>query len=273
MNLKNHQFPSVLCATMLAAAIISSPAALAGTKGKDIDSDGIPNRLDRDVDGDGTSNGADRNVDGGICKRGPKKGKYVGDRLANSNPNEKDIDDDGKPDSRDDDIDGDGIRNGLDDDGDGDGRGRRSDNDDDGDEIGDDSDDDDDNDGVNDDNDDSGNSDDSGEVEVGLNASAEAPVGSRVQVKINKLLSGEIEFEVDGRGLAVGSYDIVVNGNMLGILTIKSDDGSTEGETKFETTPDDKDELPLPFDPSGLAVEIRQGVNVFFSGSVPKPLP
>lgn len=269
---------SALSAAVVAAATLSATAGQAVAK--DIDGDGIPNRVDRDVDNDGIPNGKDLNVDGGVCKRGPKKGKYVGDRLTNGSreekdidddgladdsPREKDIDGDGKPDSSDDDCDGDGKSNRLDDDCDGDGKGRGRDDDDDGDGKDDDDDDDDDNDGISDD-------DDMGEVEIALKRGEDAPIGSRVRVKIRKQLSGEIEFEVDGRNLAEGTYDIVVDGKKLGDLEMVDDDGRTEGETEFETTPDDSDELPLPFDPSGLPVEIRNGGKVLFSGVVPTPI-
>jgi hypothetical protein len=269
---------SALSAAVVAAATLSFTAGQAGAK--DIDGDGIPNRIDQDVDNDGIQNRNDRNVDGGVCKRGPKTGKYVGDRLPNGSRNEKDIDDDGladdapkekdidgdgEPDTRDDDIDGDGRPNRLDDDCDGDSRGRGRDGDDDGDDTKDNSDVDDDNDGIEDD-------DDTGEVELGLERSKEAPVGSRVRVKIRKLPSGEVEFEVDGRNLAKGDYDIVVAGKRLGALNMVEADGRTEGETEFETTPNDSDELALPFDPSGQAVEIKQAGRVFFSGMVPTPI-
>ena len=269
---------AVFSAAVLAAATLSATSGQA--LARDIDGDGIPNRVDRDVDNDGIPNGKDRNVDGGVCKRGPKKGQYVGDRLLNGSreekdidddgladdsPREKDIDGDGVPDTRDDDIDGDGRSNRLDDDCDGDGKRRGRDDDDDGDGRDDDDDDDDDNDGIADD-------DDTGEVEIALQRGADAPAGSRVRVKIRKLLSGEIEFEVDGRNLAEGTYDIVVDGKKLGPLEMVDDDGRTEGETEFETTPDASDELPLPFDPSGLPVEIKQGGKVLFSGKVPTPI-
>jgi hypothetical protein len=257
---------SALSAAVVAATTLTATAGQAGAK--DIDGDGIPNRIDRDVDNDGVPNGDDRNVDGGVCKRGPKKGQYVGDRLTNGSRGEKDIDDDGLaddssrekdidgdgvPDTSDDDVDGDGKSNRLDDDCDGDGKGRGKDDDDDG------------NDGIDDD-------DDTGEIEIGLKRGEDAPAGSRVRVKIRKLLSGEIEFEVDGRGLAEGTYDIVVDGKKLGDLEMVDDDGRTEGETEFETTPDDGDELPLPFDPSGLPVEIQSSGKVLFSGTVPTPV-
>ena len=295
MKLRYNHFPwtkTVPAVVLAAMAAISAPVASAARA--DLDGDGIPNRLDPDVDGDGVRNGKDRNVDGGLCKSGPFKGQYVGDRLRNGSARErdidgdglkddsrrekdidgdgldddskreKDIDGDGKPDSSDDDCDGDGVVNRLDDDCDGDGLGRGRDDDDDGDGLDDSIDDDDDNDGLNDD-------EDAGEIEIGLSRSDDAPAGSRVRVEIRRKLSGGIELEFDGRNLAVGLYDIVVDGQKLGDLEMVADDERTEGETEFETNPDD-DELPLPFDPSGLPVTIEQNGTVFFSGTVPTPL-
>jgi hypothetical protein len=296
--MKSRSFQPFWAKSLPALAIaaftaVSAPCANAAPR--DIDGDGIPNRLDSDVDGDGIRNGDDRNVDGGLCKRGPKRGQYVGDRLANGSskekdidddgltddsanekdidgdgllddsPREKDIDGDGVPDDSDDDIDGDEKKNGLDDDCDGDGRKRGRDDDDDGDGDDDDSDDDDDNDGISD-------GDDFGEVEIGLTRSEAAPSVSRVRVKIGRSPSGEIELEFDGRNFPAGTYDVVVNGSKIGELEMVDDDGRTEGEVEFETTPDEPDENALPFDPSGLPVEIKQGSTVLFSGKVPTPI-
>lgn len=230
---------------------------------KDLDADGISNRIDTDVDGDGLPNRADRNVDGGVCRKGRLKGTFVGDRLKNDDPREKDIDGDGRPDKTDDDIDGDGKLNGSDDDCDGDGKGRSRDRDDDGDGIDDSNDDDDDNDGLSD--------DDENEVEVRLTPTGQAPPGSRARAKVKLLPSGKIEFEVDGRGLAAGDYDVVVNGQVLGVLPMIEEKGRTEGEVHFETNPNKADELPLPFNPFGLPVEIVKDGVTYFSGKVPTP--
>ena len=82
----------------------------ASPKGRDLDGDGIPNRIDPDLDGDGVPNGRDRNVDGGVCKKGLLKGRYIGDRLLKGHPAEKDFDDDWLFDDspREKDLDGDG---------------------------------------------------------------------------------------------------------------------------------------------------------------------
>lgn len=96
---------------------------------RDLDRDGIPNISDPDVDNDGIPNGEDRNVDGGIAISGPLRGTYVGDRLPNDHPGEKDIDDDGLDDdsSSELDIDGDGKNDDSPDELDIDGDGRNDD--------------------------------------------------------------------------------------------------------------------------------------------------
>ncbi|MES2439598.1 MAG: hypothetical protein V4584_11050 [Verrucomicrobiota bacterium] len=183
--MKSPRFPQPPRFTSIAlASAFAATLGLASAKSgaRDLDGDGIANRVDADVDGDGIFNGRDANVDGGVCRRGPLKGRYVGDHLPNGSPREKDIDGDGLKDGsdaeldidgdgkKDDakkekdidgdgkaddsdgerDIDGDEIENGLDDDCDGDGRARDRDQDDDGDGTGDAEDDDDDNDGTDD---------------------------------------------------------------------------------------------------------------------------
>jgi hypothetical protein len=296
---------SAAAAIAIAAALTLTPASAAPL---DLDGDGIPNIVDPDVDGDGIPNGLDDNVDGGICLKPPFKGKFVGDRLNNDNPREKDIDGDGfaddskreldidgdgrkddsarekdidgdrrkdhsarerdidgdeRSDSTDRDIDGDGIKNREDDDCDGDGKSDDDDEDDDGDGIPDESDDDDNNDSILD--------DDDLEVEIALQATSSAPSGSRVRAEIKRLPSGKIELDFDGRNLATGSYDIVIDGQTLGQLIMVRDGRRTEGEVEFETNPNESDELPLPFNPIGLTVEIVQDGTIYFTGTIPDP--
>jgi hypothetical protein len=125
---------SVTLATLLTAGFANGEIRV---ESADLDGDGVANINDPDVDGDGIPNGTDRNVDGGVCRRGPFKGLYVGDRLANDSPRELDIDGDGRNDgaANENDIDGDGIKNKLDKDRDGDGKKDAIDKDDDGDGI------------------------------------------------------------------------------------------------------------------------------------------
>lgn len=100
----------------------SSSSSGSNSRGRDLDRDGIPNITDPDVDNDGLLNGEDPNVDGGVALTGKYAGKYIGDRLPNGHPAEKDIDDDGlrNDNSAELDIDGDGQGNAEDSDDDGD---------------------------------------------------------------------------------------------------------------------------------------------------------
>ena len=341
-------------AVILAASI---SLALMPSSGRadspDLDSDGIPNVVDPDIDNDGIPNAMDRNVDGGVAKTGPHTGRYIGDRLDNDNPAEKDIDGDsladdslgekdtdgdskrnddtlekdidgdkrdddastekdvdgdgldddspegndidgdgldddddsetdidgdGTSDDSDDDVDGDGRRNSDSTENDTDGDGRRNDDatedNDDGDSRRDREDDDDDNDGNFDEDDlDHHQESDELEVQVSLMAEPTAPKGGRARVKIQRMATGKIELEVDGRDLPIGEYEVVVNDVVLGSLKMTGDNKSTEGEQEFETNPNRAGELPLPFDPIGLPISLRRGSVALYKGTVPMPPP
>ena len=128
LNRKSASFRGI---ALTVAAVSSLGFSQANAHSKDIDGDGIANLVDPDVDGDGILNGKDRNVDGGICRKGPHKGKFVGDHLSNSDPSELDIDGDGLKDDSDSelDIDGDGRKDDSDRELDIDGDGRNDDSD------------------------------------------------------------------------------------------------------------------------------------------------
>lgn len=119
---------------VIVVASLATPLSIYASP-RDLDEDGRPNIRDRDVDNDGLPNRRDRNVDGGRARRGPLKGRYVGDRLRNDDPAEKDIDGDGFNDDSDSekDIDGDGLEDDSDLDDDGNGTEDDDDLDDDGD--------------------------------------------------------------------------------------------------------------------------------------------
>ena len=232
----------------------------------DIDGDG---RLDNDpteldIDGDARNDDDDSEDD------------IDGDGLDDDDSAEDDIDGDEVSDDLDDDIDGDDRLNSseFEDDTDGDGL---SDDDpeetnDDGDSLDDRDDFDDDNDGISDEDDsDHHPDDDEIEVEVYLTAGSAAPADSRVQVKVQKMAYGEIEFEVDAENLPVGNYELVIDGVSRGILPLESDGEETKGEVEYETNPDDSDEQLLDFAVIGLPIQIVQGGVVYFSGTVPTP--
>ena len=95
----------------LTLSILALSTASAQSSTADLDRDGIPNIRDADIDNDGILNGSDLNVDGGIAKSGPLKGQYIGDRIANDDAAELDMDADGLLDNaaNETDIDGDGL--------------------------------------------------------------------------------------------------------------------------------------------------------------------
>lgn len=261
----------------------------------DLDGDGIPNIVDPDVDGDGIPNALDKNIDGGIAKDGPYKGQYIGDHLDNDNPAEKDIDGDTLADDSlgETDIDGDGLADDdpLETDTDGDGRlnkdpserdmdgdGRLNDDPDEDDQDGDGdddrSDDDDDNDGVADEDDlDHHPDEDEMEVEQDLTPSASAPAESEAKVEVQRLGTGKSVLEFEAQGLPAGSYEIVIGGVVRGPLVLTGSGDETEGESKFESDPNEPDELLLDFDAFGEPVSLQQGAVVFFSGTIPTPPP
>lgn len=245
----------------------------------DIDGDGKTddNPSEDDIDGDRRKDddASEMDIDGdGRLDDNPSEDDIDGDSLDDDDFMEDDIDGDGIDDSNDDDIDGDNRGNSgdLDDDTDGDGVRNADDDDSDGDGVGNRDDDDDDNDGDTDEDDlDHHADDDELAVEVYLTPTAAAPSGSRSRVEVQRMATGKIELDVDARDLAAGSYDVVVDGQVLGQLVMILDDDRTEGEVEFETNANDEDEIELPFDPIGLPIELVRAGVTYYSGTVPTP--
>lgn len=267
---------------------------------KDIDGDNLPDDslAEKDTDGDGKrdDDASEDDIDGDRRDDDSAAEHDIdGDGRRDDDDSEDDIDGDGRDDDDDeieDDIDGDGIDDDTDDDIDGDnhgngdaaeddtdGDGRLDDDDnernDDGDSLNDRFDDDDDNDGDPDEDDlDHHHEDDEVEVEIGL-ARVAAPNDSRARVKIQRMATGKIEFEIDLRDdselMPEGDYEIVIDGIARGFLPTERDGDRLEGEVEFETNPNDDDELPLDFEVIGLPVELRFGGVVYFAGTVPTP--
>ena len=109
MKMVNLKIASQILALGLLVSTTSSLKAQ--TAVNDLDRDGISNISDTDVDNDGILNGSDSNIDGGVAKSGPLKGQYIGDRIANDNAAELDMDADGLLDNaaNESDIDGDRL--------------------------------------------------------------------------------------------------------------------------------------------------------------------
>ncbi|MFQ5471397.1 MAG: hypothetical protein ACE5F1_00835 [Planctomycetota bacterium] len=77
------------------------------------------------------------------------------------------------------------------------------------------------------------------------------------------------EFEVKIRRLPPGSYDLMVDGIYRGsIQAIPNRKGRTEGEIDFRSIIENVTDLPLDFDPRGVLIEIEQGGQLLFSGTL-----
>ncbi len=262
---------------------------------RDIDDDGQDDDslADRDIDGDGRSDdspleldidgdrrnddsAAERDIDGdGRLDEDMEDDDIDGDGFADDDDSEMDIDGDSSSDDDDGDIDGDDRLNGDNDEMDTDGDGRddsaNDEDNDDGDSRGDRSDEDDDNDGTDDNNDsDHHPEDDELEVEISLNREAAAPSDGRCRVKIQRMATGKVELELDGRRFPSGAYDVTVDGTVIGQLLMNNED-EPEGEQEWETNANDEDELPLTIDVIGKPITVSRGGVVFFSGTVPEP--
>ncbi len=81
------------------------------------------------------------------------------------------------------------------------------------------------------------------------------------------------DFRIEIEDLPVGDYELVVDGVVRGTVSVALVLGEERGEVEFDSDPDEPGELPLDFDPTGAAIEIRQGAIVFLSGSAGTPGP
>lgn len=77
----------------------------------------------------------------------------------------------------------------------------------------------------------------------------------------------ERDFQVEIEDVPTGAYDVYVGGVLRGVLTVVDTGFGIEGELEFDTDPDDPGQVLLDFDPTGAAVEVRQGATVFFSSA------
>ena len=139
--------------------------------------------------------------------------------------------------------------------------------DDDGDDGG--SDDDDDDDSGNDDDDDGGSDDDddggstSSDIDVELNNTGVFADGSASASY--DLDADSADFDVSVDDIPVGTYNLVVDGQVRGQIEVTSDDGDEEGDGDISfSNPQDDDDLLLDFDPRGTLVEIFDGETRLF---------
>jgi hypothetical protein len=76
------------------------------------------------------------------------------------------------------------------------------------------------------------------------------------------------EFKVEVEDVPVGAYALVVGGIERATVTVASNGLAIKGEVEFSTDPDEVGKLLLDFEPRGLPIEIRQGTNLFFHGTL-----
>ena len=107
------------------------------------------------------------------------------------------------------------------------------------------------------------------ELEAYIPETEQAPEASAVKVKVERQFDGELQFDVEVKGLPVGSYDLIVSGVNRGTIVVAVSGDTTSGEISFESHPDDDSERLLDFPVSGETISIEQGGVVYFSGIIP----
>jgi hypothetical protein len=70
------------------------------------------------------------------------------------------------------------------------------------------------------------------------------------------------EFRVAARNLPAAPYELWVADTIVGTLWVRSLVGGLMGELRFDTHPDEPDELPLDFDPRGQPIEVRRPISI-----------
>lgn len=106
------------------------------------------------------------------------------------------------------------------------------------------------------------------EIEIDLEntgADDDASGEAELESKNNRLT-----FEVEIEDLPVGSYDLLVGGDLKGQIQVEMlEGGGTEGELKFRD-PAQGNQLPLDFDPRGQSIEVSQSGTVFLQAVFPE---
>jgi hypothetical protein len=98
---------------------------------------------------------------------------------------------------------------------------------------------------------------------AGLSPEAEA------EVEIQFGVAGPVGLEVEVEEIPAGAYEVVIGGEGRGVLNVTEGDNGLRGTLRFEVVPNDAGELLLDFAAAGQPVVIRQGEQVFFSGTSP----
>ncbi|MEA3209471.1 MAG: hypothetical protein QOE70_2528 [Chthoniobacter sp.] len=96
---------------------------------------------------------------------------------------------------------------------------------------------------------------------TGADADATAVARLRIDSRARKHFSVEIE------DVPAGSYNLLVDGAVVGAIQVAAVTGGTKGEIEFTGGDDDPNELPLTFDPIGKTLAIAQNATKFFEGA------
>lgn len=79
---------------------------------------------------------------------------------------------------------------------------------------------------------------------------------------------GRVDFDVEVEDIPVGNYDLLVGGQLRGIIEVFPEDGGTEGELEFRFPPEPGTQL-LDFDPRGQEIVIAENGTPLFSRVFP----
>jgi len=105
------------------------------------------------------------------------------------------------------------------------------------------------------------------ESEVALTPNV-SPGKGKLRLRTRDDCDRDLRIEIEE--VAIGSYDVVVDGIVRGQIDVAFDptSGENEGEIEFDTDPDEAHEVLLDFTPDGAMIEIVQGASLVFSGTV-----
>lgn len=73
-------------------------------------------------------------------------------------------------------------------------------------------------------------------------------------------------FKVEVEDLPVGEYELIVDGNVRGVLSMTNSLSGTNGELEFSSDPHESGKQLLNFEPKGKIVQIQQGTTIYFNG-------
>ena len=93
---------------------------------------------------------------------------------------------------------------------------------------------------------------------TGVDADGTATAKLRIDSRARKHFSVELE------DVAVGAYELLADGVLVGTIQVAAVTGGTKGELEFTNGDDDPAELPLTFDPVGKLLTVAQGGTKFF---------